>query len=629
MPLSLATFVDKWKISSLSELQSAQSHFNELCDLLGQPNPTDADPTGEFFCFNKALTKNYGGKGFADVWKRGYFAWEYKGKHKDLKAAYKQINDYREDLLNPPLLVVCDTNIFQVHTNFQNTAKRVYEFNLDDLGKNRVTAKCPLPPLDVLRALFGDFNVLRPDRTDAFVTQEAARLFATLAERLEIEQKLSATPQQIADFLIRILFCIFADAIGLLPEHLFRKLLDLDRFYPRRFLLKLPQLFAAMSAPDGIFGIYNIRYFNGGLFRSEDADGLATIQLDKQDMAVLHKVAHDYNWAHIAPAIFGTLFERSLNKERRSLIGAHYTREDDILLLIEPVVMRPLRQRWDETKSTVLATLNSSGQGGLLHSNPEAEHLLTAFFDHLAAVRILDPACGSGNFLYVALRRLLNIWLEARDFAAEHKIQLAQQYALTHLPSPRQLLGIEVDDYAHRLASIVVWIGFLQWKHEHAVNEDQEPVLDPLETIEHNDAILRYNAEGKPYEPEWPPVDFIVGNPPFLGGTLMKRELGDKYCDELRQLYDGRVQGAADLVAYWFDRANAQVKLNPAVRVGLLATQGIRGGANQKSLRRILDQATSFGQSRIRNGFSTARRYTYRWSPLPGLWAMKRTHSTA
>ncbi len=674
MPLSVADFVRKWKISSLTELQGSQSHFIDLCEMLGVSTPTTSDPTGDRFCFNKALTKTYGGKGFADVWKSGYFAWEYKGKHKDLKAAYRQINDYREDLGNPPLLVVCDLDRFEVHTNFENTSKRVYAFNLDDLNRNQVTATCPLPPLEVLRALFGDYNVLRPNRTDAFVTQEAAKLFATLAERLEIEHQLTTSKEQIAHFLIRLLFCLFADSVGLLPDRVFRRLVDIDHFYPRRFLRKLPLLFTAMAEPDGIFGEHTIRWFNGDLFKDNDV-----IQIDKRDMGVLHDLAHKYDWSHVAPAIFGTLFERSLNDRRRSLIGAHYTSEEDILLLIEPVVMRPLQQRWQQTREQILERISSpvpvidastaaimnaarraphtavilseqreskdprispsstpptppatsavilsaakdpeashaahtiqtfqpkkqpassaksnAKQPSLLHSNKQAEDLLASFFDYLASIRILDPACGSGNFLYVALRRLLDLWKEARDFAVEHNIQLATKYAVEKMVSPSQLFGIEIEFYAHELASIVVWIGFLQWKHEHGILEDREPILQKLSNIEHADAILRYDAEGKPFEPQWPKADFIVGNPPFLGGKKLRRELGDQYVDDLFALYETRVGAESDLVVYWFEKARIQVNDQHVKSVGLLATQSIRKGTNRAVIEAITRETNLF-----------------------------------
>jgi len=597
MPLTVADFVHRWKINSQSERASAQSQFNEICDLLGQPHPAAVDSTGERYAFEKQVSKTRGGIGFADVWFRDHFAWEYKakGKYKTLQKAYEQLNDYREELGNPPLLVVSDFERFEVHTNFTSTRKRVYAFTLDDLNRNHVTATCPLPPLEVLRALFGDYNVLRPEYTDAQVTQEVAKRFSRLAESLELENRnLGASKEEVARFLMRLLFCFFADSIGLLPDRVFRNMVQSDdRFRPRKFLRKLKLLFEAMSEEDGVFGPHSIRYFNGGLFNDS-----SVIQLDLADLGILFDVSKNYDWSHIAPAIFGTLFERSLDPARRSLIGAHYTSEEDILLLIEPVVVRPLQQRWEAAKQRILEALaieraeqaaDTSKQVRLrvdLHS----EKLLGEWIEELTSVRVLDPACGSGNFLYVALRRLLDLWLEARKFAAKQGISLV----VTKMVSPSQLYGIETEFYAHELASIVVWIGFLQWKHEHGILEDREPILEKLNNIEHGDAIMRYNPEGKPYEPEWQKADFIISNPPFLGGNRIRNELGDKYVDDLFGLYAGRVEPFADLVCYWFERARARLESESNLRVGMLATQGIRGGANREVLNRIKDTGDIF-----------------------------------
>lgn len=231
----------------------------------------------------------------------------------------------------------------------------------------------------------------------------------------------------------------------------------------------------------------------------------------------------------------------------------------------------------------------------LLDSNPEAERILAAWIDELTSIRVLDPACGSGNFLYLALRRMLDLWLEAQRFAAEQNISIV----LPKMVSPAQLYGIETEFYAHELASIVVWIGFLQWKYEHGVAEDREPILEKLSNIEHADAILRYDEtrksvehpNGKPCEPAWPPADFIIGNPPFLGGSKMRKEMNDPsheaYVDDLRQLYTDRVPGGADLVTYWFEKARAIIEKNKAARAGLIATQAIRQGSNRKVLKRI------------------------------------------
>lgn len=206
---TIVDFVSKWQAATLTERRGAQMHFIELCDVLEQPHPSD-----ETYTFEKGAQKGEGGRGFADVWKRNFFAWEYKGKHKDLDAAYKQLLRYREDLENPPLLVVCDLESFEVHTNFTGTAKRVYRFSLNDLLKNRVTATCSTPPLEVLRALFTEPNRLRPDRTAAEVTEMAAAEFATIADSL---RKRGNDPQLAAHFLMRLLFCLFAADIGLLP----------------------------------------------------------------------------------------------------------------------------------------------------------------------------------------------------------------------------------------------------------------------------------------------------------------------------------------------------------------------------------------------------------------------------
>jgi type II restriction/modification system DNA methylase subunit YeeA len=593
MPLTVAEFAQRWKLFSQTEEAGSQSHFIDLCDLLGEKHPAAADSVGETFAFEKYVGKVHGGKGFADVWLRDHFAWEYKGKHKDLKKAYNQLNDYREELGNPPLLVVCDLDRFQVHTNFTATAKRIYEFTLDDLKQNHVTATCPLPPLDVLRALFGDYNVLRPEHTDEQVTKEAAKLFSRLAERLELEDRsLGATREHVAHFLMRLLFCLFADSIGLLPNHVFRRLVQEDRFSPKRFLRKLTLLFEAMSEPEGIFGEHSIKYFNGGLF-----DTASILQLDQADLGILYEVSTNFDWSHVAPAIFGTLFERSLDPKRRSLIGAHYTSEQDILLLIEPVLMRPLNQRWAEVKRRALEALeieraeeHARGSRQIrLRVNRESERILGAWIEELTSIRVLDPACGSGNFLYVALRRMLDLWLQARDFATEQGISIV----LPKMVSPSQLYGIETEFYAHELASVVVWIGYLQWKHEHAEREDKEPILQKLTNIEHGDAIMRYDENGKPYEPEWPRADFIIGNPPFLGGKRLRRELGDKYVDDVFGLYEGTVPQEADLVTYWFARA-LQIVTGANVRAGLLATQAIRAGASRLVLERIADEASIF-----------------------------------
>jgi len=260
--MSVPAFVAKWSRSARAERQAAQEHFIDLCRVLGEPTPNEADARGDFYAFEKGATTAMGGQGFADVWKRGHFAWEYKRDRANLTAAYQQVQTHQESLENPPLLVVCDLNRFEVHTNFVNTVKWVYAFDLADLQANVATQTCPIPPLDVLRTAFIAPERLRPAQTTAEVTEAAAAEFAKLAKSL---QDRGADPERAAHFLMRLLFCLFSEDINLLPSRLFAKLVENTRFRPTDFDARLRVLFAAM-ATGGSFGVEYIDNFDGGLF---------------------------------------------------------------------------------------------------------------------------------------------------------------------------------------------------------------------------------------------------------------------------------------------------------------------------------------------------------------------------
>jgi len=584
MPLSLADFVERWKAVTLTERSASQSHFIDLCEVLNQPHPAAADQTGDSFTFEKTVAKLHGGKGFADVWKRGFFAWEYKGKHKDLAAAYHQLADYRDDLENPPLLVVCDMDIFEVHTNFTGTQTRVYKFTLEDLQAGAPSANCALPPLEVLRSLFTDPQKLRPEAAAVRVTESAAKEFSKLAMSLR-QRGVDSEPA--AHFLMRLLFCLFADSIGLLPDHLFRQMIELNRATPSKFTSKLRQLFAAMSTSGNSFGVHDIYWFNGGLFGDD-----SVFDLTSADMGTL-RVAAQLDWATVEPAIFGTLFERSLDPSKRSQLGAHYTSKEDILLIVEPVIMAPLERRWQQVRSEALelATKAQSTKGGAYNKlRAQLQEKLFGWVEELSKIRILDPACGSGNFLYVALRRMLDLWKEAYLFAAAHGLPTFLPFQVT----PAQLYGVETNVYAHELASVVVWIGYLQWLNDNGIGWPTEPILRKLDNIQHRDAILTHDADGKPIEPDWPQAEFIIGNPPFLGGKRLRAELGDKYVNELFVVYAKKVPQEADLVAYWFEKARVLLESAKVERVGLLATQAIRAGASRAVLDDILRSGSIF-----------------------------------
>lgn len=568
-------FVAKWQKVSLKEKSAAQEHFLDLCQMLDHPTPASDDPGGQSFMFEAGASKTKGGSGFADVWKKGCFAWEYKGKHANLDKAYQQLLQYREALENPPLLVVSDIDTIVIHTNFTNTIKRVYTLAYDDL----------LTPtgLKTLKAVFTDPYSLKAPKSAEQATEEAAKEFSKIAELL---RKYGEDSRQIAHFLIRLLFCLFAEDIDLLPKATFTRLVNQTRTKPGAFAAQLGVLFKAM-ATGGYFGSEEIRHFDGGLF-----DDDTVLSLDSDSMAILAHVA-GLDWSSIEPSVLGTLFERSLDPGKRSQLGAHYTSKEDILLIVEPVLMAPLRRRWAAVKAEAeaKAAARDSAPTPRTRDNrhKELQDILRNFGDDIAAVKVLDPACGSGNFLYVALKQLLDLQKEVSTFAG----QVAAQ---PFFPSvdPAQLYGIELNPYAQELAQATVWIGYIQWLNDNGYGLPSEPILKPLHNIVQMDAILAYDDTGRPVEPAWPAADVVIGNPPFLGGKWMRSELGDEYVDKLFELWEGEVPHQADLVCYWFKKTHRQIIKSLCKRAGLLATQNIRSGQNRVVLEDILEAGQIF-----------------------------------
>ena len=570
-------FAAKWTGSTRTESAASQEHFIDLCRMLGVQTPNEADPTGDHYAFEKGAEKVGGGDGFADVWKKGCFAWEYKGKRKDLDAAYRQLLQYREALDNPPLLVVCDLDRFEIHTNFTGTAKRVHRFCLGDLAKD------PTEPLRILRALLETPDSLRPTATRQEITEEAARRFAALARSLRGRGN---DPHGVAHFLDKLLFCMFAEDAGLLPRDILRKLAEGTRKDPSKFASGLASLFELMSRGGGLFGADPIQWFNGGLF--DDAE---VIPLEREEIDVVRKVSN-LDWADVEPSIFGTLFVRGMDPDRRSQLGAQYTDRESILRLVEPVLMAPLRREFEIMKGKVAALLpdwKKATAQKKASASRRSEKALREFLDRLLAVRVLDPACGSGNFLYVALQCLKDLEFEALQWGA-------RTLGVSYFPrvGPQNLRGIEINDYAAELARVTVWIGHLQWMRHRGLPYKTNPILDPLDNIECRDAILDRKGPAGPVAPDWPDAEVIVGNPPFLGGKLLRTSMGDAYVDDLFRVYEGRVPREADLVTYWHEKAREMVERGRTKRVGLLSTQGIRGGASRRVLERVKESGDIF-----------------------------------
>lgn len=562
-------FVEKWERVTLNERAVAQSHFNDLCHLLGQKGPIESDPDGTYYRFEKPLTKVGGKAGFADVWRKDRFAWEYKtrGRYLDLRQAYQQLLLYKEDLDNPPILAATDVENFEIHVAFTGYKTRVERFTNADI--RTVSTR------DLLHLILTDPEQLRPAERAESVTEEAAARFATVAQLLE---RRGFAPSRIAPFFMKLVFAFFAEDMKLLPGNLMTQHLEASIFAPQEFPERMRALFQTLNT-GGYFGLARVPRFNGGLFANDDVLPLTADEI--QYLAAAAKL----DWREVEPAVFGTLFERSIDPRKRAQLGLHYTSTADIRLIVEPVLMDPLRREWAEVRSeaeTVRPQWETASGATKQRLQNRMEGGLFDFAERLAHIKVLDPAAGSGNFLYVALKSLKDLEKEVLVYANGVGLTPPELGV-----SPAQLYGIEKDPFAAELAQVVVWIGYLQWLHTNGLPPPAEPILQTLDTIQCRDAILEIDAQGQAVEPVWPAADVIVGNPPFLGGNKIRKELGDSYVNMLFRLYEGRVPAFADLVCYWFEGARASIDKGSTHRAGLLATNSIRDGASRRVLDRI------------------------------------------
>jgi hypothetical protein len=527
-------FRDKWRGTTRSERAAAQEHFLDLCDMLGVDRPGTAD-----YEFEKS-TRRIGDKaGFADVWRRGCFAWEYKRDRANLVQAYAQLKGYADALENPPLLIVSDMQEIRIHTNFTNTIAQEHVIGLADLVS--VEAR------QMLRDCFLAPTKLLPTQTREGVTAEAAANFARIAVALRREYD----ERQVAHFINKLVFCLFAEDIELLPNRVFADVLEEAAKHPELFETMLRRLFGAMAERNGLFGAVAIPWFNGGLFDDEDVLPLGQNQLgDLRGAARL-------DWSAIDPTIFGTLFESGLDDKRRAEmaslfdlpepehprllplhapaanrgVGIHYTDEATIMKIIEPVVVAPLRREWQRLKADIRtlderrARASAPAQKAKLLE--EARAVYRDFRTRLGKYRVLDPACGSGNFLALSLRALKDFDLAVIEDAAAMGLPLDDFRV-----GPEAVLGIEINAYAAELARLTVWITDLQWELRKGHGVTRRPILDRLDGIQRADALITQSGR----DAEWPNADVVVGNPPFLGRARLRQSLGDAYVEAVCRL---------------------------------------------------------------------------------------------
>lgn len=647
-------FIARWQGAHGSERAQKDSFFSELCEALGVAKPRPNDPG---YCFEKTVvTVGAASRGrkkaedttfadaqsttkFIDFYKKGHFVIEAKqggerGQSQGsavrgtyewsrvMEAAFIQALNYANHLPEgrPPFLLTCDIGYcFEVWDAFSGNyggygARR--RIMLEELAKPEI--------FKLFHDLFTQPEAQDPTRVSAKITREVAGKLAVLAKSLEERH----SPEKVAKFLIRCLFTMFVEDIGMLPDNLFsRAVSEIWQPNPREFPTGAEALWEAMDKGERFGFVSKLLRFNGGLFARANALPLTAEQLE------LLADAAKMDWANVEPSIFGTLLERALLPEERHKLGAHYTPRAYIERLVRVVVEEPLRDEWVAVQAEVeqdMRDLDAKKKGGAdtparRQAQDRAIERIQAFHQRLAKVKVLDPACGSGNFLYVTLDLMKRLELEVLQRLQDLGFRQMKLEMETVTVNPAQFYGIEVKPWAREIAEMVIWIGYLQWHHR--INGDKpplEPVLKDLKNIEGRDALITWDGtepdvdpktgkvrtrwDGKTFKPhpatgalvpdemgliesvryvnpkaaKWPKVDFIVGNPPFIGAKRLRFLLGDGYTEAVRNTYKTAVPESADYVMYWWHKAAEAARLGGVRRFGFISTNSITQAFNRR-----------------------------------------------
>lgn len=656
-------FIARWQGVAASELATAQSFVIELCELLGVPRP-HATPEQDYM-FERPVTFQHGdgstSSGRIDCYRRGCFVLEAKklraaghtkGFDDGMLRAHSQAMGYARALPvaegRPPFVLVVDVgHVIELYAEFSQSGgaytpypdARSHRLALADLGDARVRQR--------LRQVWLEPHRLNPALISAEVTRTVAALLARLARSLEASLGFESNrpqahmnhrppaPEIVANYLTRCLFSMFAEDVQLLPEGSFQGLLQKWRDDPARLRDVLRALWCDMDR-GGFSGVLSehVLHFNGKLFKGADEAGYSLL-LTPGQVDLLIEAARA-NWRQVEPAIFGTLLERALDPAERHALGAHYTPRAYVERLVLPTVIEPLRRRWQDARAAalVLAREAAALQGRAAQTKLEqARAELRAFHHHLCSVRVLDPACGSANFLYVTLEHLKRLEGEVVD-ALQQLGQTQDQLGFEgETVTLQQLLGIELNARAAALAELVLWIGWLQW-HIRARGRASvaEPVVHAYGNIECRDAVLAWDTrepaldaagqplsrwDGQTFKPHpvtgqavpdeaarvpqwryagarkaaWPQADYIVGNPPLIGKSAVRAALGDGYVEALRDAWP-EVPDSADFVMYWWQHAAAQVAAGRTQRMGLITTNSLRQTFNRRVVQAALDAGT-------------------------------------
>jgi len=615
MSPSISAFLARWRGSAGNERANKDAFIIDLCEALDVPAPNPKGSGHDGYCFEKdlkiTLLDGSTTTGSIDLFKDGAFVLEAKqgstktsggsspqrgtrAYEKYMENAFGQAVNYAIRLpQRPPFLMTCDIgHAFHVWDSFSGSyggygARR--SIPITELSKPEIQS--------FLRTIWVEPLALDPGKRRTLVTMQVAKELGHLASQLE-----SRFPaQSVASFLMRCVFTFFAEDVGLLPPKLFENALGSWKGRPDLFSAGLGSLWDAMNSGN-LWGPDKLLRFNGGLFADHQALALAA-----DEISLLHRAAR-FDWGEVDPSIFGTLLESALSPQERHRLGAHYTPRAFIERIVRPTIEDPLRADWDLAQAEALTLLGEVPDDA---ARAKSRAVLHGFHQKLANTVVLDPACGSGNFLYVAYDRLKHLEQEVMSRLADMG-ETRQALALDQSTvTPAHFLGLEVKPWAAAIAELVLWIGHLQWwRRQHPTGTPPEPVLQRYDNIQNRDAVLAWDGEkvttrtrwdGRTFKfhpvtglqvPDetaqlpimelvgarpaiWPEADFIVGNPPFLGNARMRDVLGDGYAEALRAAYPD-VPDTVDFVLYWWHKAAEAVRSGRTRRFGLITTNSLR-----------------------------------------------------
>ncbi len=616
---ALRDLADRWAGVEANERASFQTWFLQFCESLGVPAPST--PTDDYrFELPVKVVDREGelATNYIDAWHAGHFALEAKmsdpTRQNDalLRKAFGQVRNYVSHVSGtaPPYLMVVDVPRTLILWDR-------WSGSYGDFGAGRRIALGSLheraDDIALLQDVFARPAVRDPRGRAQLVTKEIAARLATLAAALEDR---GLDQERVARFLMRCVFSCFAEDVGLLPEQLFRKTLEAARGSgdPARLKAALELLWKTMDE-GGMFGAEMLHRFNGHFFKTREA-----LPLEPADVTLLIE-ATAFDWSRVEPSIFGTLLVRALDPEERNRLGAEYTPREYIERLVEPTVVEPIREKWVAVQASVVQ-LEETGKK---REREQAVKVLLDFHAWMRSLRFLDPACGSGNFLYVTMAAVKRIEHEVLNEV--QRVSGGQGGLVLDEVHPRQFFGIEIKPWAREIAELTLWIGYHQfWRETHGGRTPPDPILEDTGTIECRDAILAYDAvvhrpeKDRPdptprlvhpvtgelvpdpqaklpyYEyvnaraAEWPEAEFIVGNPPYVGNKRMRGALGDGYVDALRSAYRDRFDGT-DLVMHWWWKAACRVASAETERAGLITTNSISQSENRGIVDEVLQDA--------------------------------------